>query len=82
MTLPAVNMHQHKWVYLHPLHLLEFAVSPHPLFICRFCWDYETLPSASPIFFFPAYSQRLKIVGSLCDWEVACAASDRQGLNF
>ena len=32
--------------------------------------------------FFSAHSQRFNIVGSLCDQEVACSASDRQGSNF
>ena len=32
--------------------------------------------------FFPAHSQRFKIVGSLLDREVAYSTSDRQGLNF
>ena len=32
--------------------------------------------------FFPAHSLRFSIVGSLCDREVACSASDRPGSNF
>ena len=32
--------------------------------------------------FFPAHSWRFSIVGSLCDREVACSASDLQGSNF
>ena len=32
--------------------------------------------------FFPAHSLRFSIVGSLCDWEVACSASDHLGSNF
>ena len=31
---------------------------------------------------FPAHSWRFNIVGNLCDQEVACSASNLQGLNF
>ena len=32
--------------------------------------------------FFSAYSYKINIVGSLCDREVACSASNRQGSNL